>query len=279
MELTAPTFVEPEAVPEQSKQKQDTSSIFEDLLKRTSQNGSVNLPPPLPFPVGAVSSGLGGKRAQVPGPITLPVEAITLNNATTTATPLKRPMLPSAASPVAVDEHSPTKVTLYYAPEELQAPEGPKDQEQTWLLVENSNHYFTSTEGSAEVAQQAIVNEGTPTTEQLVLYNDLVGESAMDAESTRAALDSDEEAVNLQVVDEMGLGANIQPAAVVDAPPVAEPAIDDLLAEPAVPAPAAPADDNGDDEWMHVLDAIGVIGPWRQIMQNVSYVNQVKVKV
>ena len=192
-------------------------------------------------------------RVQGPGSITTPkLEPIStgeqINNGS-----LKRPALPSAASPIVLKERSTSQIALYQAPEEIR-PQAKKADSQIAAESDTKDHYF-------QPLRDAEYNLEASNVGSLNVRDRLERVEAMsdheDGAPVPAMGDDLPDLVDFDIPPEedannegMEVPANMANAEEVAAPP--------------------PAEDAWDDEWAHLLEAVGMTGPWYSIVQNVS---------
>jgi hypothetical protein len=185
-------------------------------------------------------------RMQGPGSITIPNFEQNSTGHVAGSSPLKRPPLPSAASPIVIEERSTSKIALYQAPEEVR-PQGRQDDAQTLLPQNGFMDYFQPLDGDrsdmeVKDRQDLGIQEGHEgNAHEFAVEEDLPDLADFDVGPED---------------DAMAEGAE----ALVDMP----------NAENAAAAAAPPAEDVWEDEWTHLLEAVGMTGPWYCIVQNVS---------
>jgi hypothetical protein len=210
----------------------------------------INQARPSSYDLGSVNGG----RLPRPGPIELPnpIFSITLEPGSS----VKRPSLPSAASPVAVEEHSPSKIALYQAPEEIRSHLMDVSEPKGEGSRDAMHHYFeqqVEREGEASLQYPpGIVDDNIP--EDLLIKMEI---HAAEMAILNPAMDDLERALDDGVLNED------------DPIPVDEPVNGGEVVPPAAAPP--PAEEPWDDEWAHMLEAVGMIGPWYGIVQNVKF--------
>jgi hypothetical protein len=184
-------------------------------------------------------------RMHGPGSITIPNFEQNPTDQVAGGSPLKRPPLPSAASPIVLEERPTPKMALYQAPEEVR-PQGRQGDGHTYLPQNGFIDYFQPLDGDrsdteAKDIQDFGIQDGSEgNVHEFAIEEDLpdLGDFDVGPED-----------------DAMAEGAE----ALVDIP----------NAENAAAA-APPAEDVWEDEWTHLLEAVGMTGPWYCIVQNVS---------
>lgn len=175
-----------------------------------------------------------------PGIIELPIQTIGYEEDNKS---LKRPSLPLAASPIASGDRSPTAMALYQPPEEV------RDQlEEEQKRLDELDP--TSRTHAASSGEERTFHDPAPTT------LDIVGASH--------PLPIPETPPNPVELEE--------PNPVPDAAAAVNNEAPDQInnADENAPNVPAPAEEVWEDEWGHMLEAVGVIGPWHSIVQHVS---------
>ncbi|KIM24200.1 hypothetical protein M408DRAFT_331945 [Serendipita vermifera MAFF 305830] len=194
-------------------------------------------------------------RKRAPGLITIPKFDTIMPNGQS-SNPLKRPSLPSAASPIIVEERPSSQMALYQPPEEFRP------------LVRQSNGEGTTPDSSLPPLMDYYfqpLDRGLGTNATVHLHpRDEPEALQMLAEpenNIEVPLVLDDDLPDLEGLPEDEVVIEGQEA-IIDIANAAEP-----------PAPAPPpAEDVWDDEWTHLLEAVGMTGPWYCIVQNAALV-------
>jgi hypothetical protein len=187
-----------------------------------------------------------GHRMQRPGSITIPNSEQNPTGTVAGSSPLKRPPLPSAASPIVIEEHPTSKMALYQAPEEVR-PQGRQGHGQT----ENGfMDYFQPLGGDrSDMEAKDSQNLG-------------IQDGSEDHESN-----AHEFAIEEDLPDLVDFDVGPEDDAMVEG---AEALVEMANGEDAVAVAPPPAEDVWEDEWTHLLEAVGMTGPWYCIVQNVG---------
>ncbi len=202
-------------------------------------------------PLALLTSRLPGEiRIQAPGSITLPTFDLNTTTNGLMSSPLKRPPLPSAASPIIVEERPSSKMALYQAPEEVR-PLVRQDIGQALTqdgdFAPTMDHYFQPLERVPLDAEENLADNGVHLDGRDIQM--LIGSDGSDNAPELVDDELPEEEGALERQDALINAENVE--------------------EAAAPIPP-PAEDVWEDEWTHLLEAVGMTGPWYCIVQNVG---------